>query len=109
MNSRRGLYSARSIKLKEYSLVAFANADEVLFIVRTRSKFRTAEVVEESNLLNSMDSISSNFKMMVGLLMKIKAFASGYKVPSLGPKEHLTAAAFRADKKCFETNTYVTE
>lgn len=41
--------------------------------------------------------------------MKIKAFARGYKRPSLAFSEHLTACPFRLVMKCLGIKTYRNE
>ena len=102
--SNNDLYSARSIRLKEYSFVS--PLTPVVFIVTHKSKFLiklAAPVV--SYLLNSIDSISSNFIIIVGLLIKTRAFAKGYKVPSFALSEQRTADALLADTNPLETNT----
>jgi hypothetical protein len=66
-------------------------------------------VAVESYRLNSIDSTSSNLRIMVGLLMNMKDLASGYSSPSLARSEQRTAAALRADRKCFEIKTFQKE
>jgi hypothetical protein len=103
--SNKGLYSALSIRLKENSFVSpFAPP---VFKVTARSKFliRLAAPVV-SYRLNSILSISSNFKIRVGLLINTKAFARGYKVPSFARREQRTADALRAETKPLDTKTW---